>query len=262
MIRSLRTAASGMEAQQLSIDVIANNLANVNTVGFKRSRAEFQDLFYQELRSAKDNGEDQIEASPLPLEVGQGTRAVATNKIFQAGILMPTNNEMDLAIEGAGFFRVVLPDGTPAYTRNGALKVDQDGQVVTVEGQVLDPPIVIPPEATAMLVESDGTVKAVMPGDTDPIEVGRIGLSLFLNPSGLKSMGHNLYQRTEGSGEPLDGFAGDEGFGTVAQGMLEGSNVKVIEEMINLIAAQRAYEINSRVIQAADQMLRETTNLR
>ncbi len=262
MIRSLRTAASGMEAQQLNIDVIANNLANVNTVGFKRSRAEFQDLFYEEIRSARDASEDQAEASPLPLEVGQGTRSVATQKLFGQGALQATHNELDVAIEGAGFFRIQMPDGTNAYTRNGAFTRDNQGRLVTIEGQTLDPPIILPEDTQKVLVEKDGTVKALQVGEVEPLEVGRIGMTLFINPSGLVSKGHNLYAASEGSGEPIDGFPGEEGFGGLGQGMLEGSNVEVVEEMIDLIAAQRAYEINSRVIQAADQMLQETTRLR
>ena len=262
MIRSLRTAASGMEAQQLNIDVIANNLANVNTVGFKRSRAEFQDLFYEEIRSARDTGQDQAEASPMPLEVGQGTRAVATQKLFGQGALLATNNELDVAIEGAGFFRIQMADGTDAYTRNGAFTRDKEGRLVTVEGQALDPPIILPQDTQRVIIENDGTVKSLQVGTVEPIEVGRIGMTLFTNPAGLESRGHNLYAASEGSGEPIDGFPGEEGFGGLGQGMLEGSNVEVVEEMIDLIAAQRAYEINSRVIQAADQMLQETTRLR
>ena len=262
MIRSLRTAASGMEAQPLNIDVIANNLANVNTVGFKRSRAEFQDLFYEEIRAARTNDDDQPEAAPLPLEVGQGTRAVATQKLFGQGGLQATHNEMDVAIEGSGFFRMLMPDGTPAYTRNGAFTRDKDGRMVTIEGQVLDPPVIIPPDTQRVTIEADGTVNALQVGSTEALEVGRLGMSLFINPAGLESRGHNMFVASEGSGEAIDGFPGEEGFGKLGQGMLEGSNVEVVEEMIDLIAAQRAYEINSRVIQAADQMLQETTRLR
>ena len=262
MIRSLRTAASGMEAQQLNIDVIANNLANVNTVGFKRSRAEFQDLFYEEIRAARNNDGEQAEGSPLPLEVGQGIRAIATQKLFGQGAIQATNNELDIAIEGAGFFRLQMPDGTQAYTRNGAFTRDSDGRLVTIEGQPLDPPIILPPDTQRVSVEADGTVKATLINNTEPLEVGRIGISIFINPAGLASKGHNLYVASEGSGQAIDGFASEEGFGRVSQGMLEGSNVEVVEEMIDLIAAQRAYEINSRVIQAADQMLQETTRLR
>jgi flagellar basal-body rod protein FlgG len=262
MIRSLRTAASGMEAQQLNIDVIANNLANVNTVGFKKSRAEFQDLFYEEIRSARDSTQNQAEGSPLPLEVGQGIRAVATQKMFGQGALQATNNELDVAIEGAGFFRIQMADGSAAYTRNGAFTRDNEGRMVTVEGQALDPPIILPPDTQSILIENDGTVKSLQIGSVEPVEVGRVGMTLFINPAGLVSRGHNLYSASEGSGEPIDGFPGEDGFGGLGQGMLEGSNVEVVEEMIDLIAAQRAYEINSRVIQAADQMLQETTRLR
>ncbi|MCB9728878.1 MAG: flagellar basal-body rod protein FlgG [Deltaproteobacteria bacterium] len=262
MIRSLHSAASGMEAQQLHIDVIANNLANVNTTGFKKARAEFQDLFYQEIRAARRSDTVEAEGSPIPLEVGQGTRPIATQKIFTGGDLLQTQNQLDLAIEGAGFFRVAMPDGTVAYTRAGAFKLDSDGRIVSIEGRPLDPPISVPPETTAITVEQDGTVKALQPGDIEPLEVGRIELTQFVNPAGLKSLGHSLYQATSAAGEPLDGLPGELGLGVISQGSLEGSNVVVVEEMIELIAAQRAYEINSRVIRASDEMLQTTTQLR
>ena len=168
----------------------------------------------------------------------------------------------DVRRDEPGFFRIQMPDGTNAYTRNGAFTRDNQGRLVTIEGQTLDPPIILPEDTQKVLVEKDGTVKALQVGEVEPLEVGRIGMTLFINPSGLVSKGHNLYAASEGSGEPIDGFPGEEGFGGLGQGMLEGSNVEVVEEMIDLIAAQRAYEINSRVIQAADQMLQETTRLR
>lgn len=262
MIRSLHSAASGMEAQQLHIDVIANNLANVNTTGFKKSRAEFQDLFYQEVRAARRSEDSLAQGSPLPLEIGQGTRPIATQKIFTGGDLLQTQNQLDLAIEGSGFFRVGMADGTVAYTRAGAFKLDADGRIVNIEGRPLDPPLSVPPDTTAITVEQDGTVKAQQPGDVEPLEIGRIELTQFINPAGLKSLGHSLYQATAAAGEPLDGVPGDLGLGIISQGSLEGSNVVVVEEMIELIAAQRAYEINSRVIRASDEMLQTTTQLR
>lgn len=263
MIRSLHSAASGMEAQQTQIDVIANNMANVNTTAFKKHRAEFQDLLYQEIQGAtQDQVRSQGSGRPAPIEVGQGTRLVATQKIFQMGDLRQTTNELDLAIEGDGFFRVRLPDGLRGYTRAGDLKVTANGQLVTTKGDPIEPPIFIPPETTRVIFERDGTIKAMQAGDTTPIEVGRVELSQFVNPVALKSMGHGVFTQTEGSGLPIDGRPGEEGLGEIAQGFLESSNVKVVEEMIDLIAAQRAYEINSRVIRAADEMLAEAAQLR
>ena len=262
MIRSLHTAASGMEAQQLAIDVIANNLANVNTMGFKKSRAEFQDLFYQEVRAASRSDDARAQGSPAPLEVGQGVRPVATQRMQRTGDLVDTQNPLDLAIEGHGFFRLRTEDGLFAYTRAGTFKTNSDGQVVSSEGRPLDPPLFLPPDTVSVTIERDGTVKALQPGDTDPIEVGRVELTQFVNPGGLKSLGHGLFRETEATGRPIDGLPSEEGFGQIAQGMLESSNVQVVEEMIDLIAAQRAYEINSRVVSAADQMLQQTANMR
>jgi flagellar basal-body rod protein FlgG len=263
MIRSLRTAATGMESQQLRVDVIANNLANVNTVGFKRSRAEFQDLFYQEIRAARRGENGQNQGSPNPLEVGQGSQPVATQKIFETGSMMETGNQMDLAIEGRGFFRVLLPNGEPVYTRAGTFKINSDGQMVTSSNHPMDPPITIPDNTVNLIVERDGTVKVQQPSNTGEMnEIGQMELTQFVNPSGLKSLGQGLYQETEASGIPLDGAPGEDGLGWVTQGFLEASNVVVVEEMISLISAQRAYEINSRVIKASDEMLSETARLR
>jgi flagellar basal-body rod protein FlgG len=262
MIRSLHTAASGMEAQQLNIDVIANNLANVNTTGFKKSRAEFQDVFYQEIRAATQPTEGTNQGSPVPLEVGQGVQPIGTQRMFQTGDMVNTQNPLDMAIEGTGFFRIALPDGRHAYTRAGAFKSDANGQLVTTDGRSLDPPVFIPPETVSLTVERDGTVKALQPGDTAPIEIGRMELSQFVNPAGLKAAGQGLYLETEASGVPIDGLPDEDGFGRIAQGMLESSNVQVVEEMIDLIEAQRAYEINSRVVAAADQMLQTTNQLK
>jgi len=262
MIRSLNTAASGMAAQELEIDVIANNLANVNTTGFKKSRAEFQDLFYQEIRAARRSEEGQAQGAPAPLEVGQGTRAIATQKDFSMGAMIQTGNQLDVAIEGQGFLRVSQPDGSYAYTRSGMLKIDADGRITTAEGKAIDPAVQIPAEATNVVIEPDGTVKVGINNEPVPIEIGRLELTQFINPAGLKSMGHNLYMETDGSGEPVHGTPSEDGMGTIQQGMLEMSNVQVIEEMISLIAAQRAYEINSRVIRASDEMLRETASIR
>ena len=262
MIRSLHTSASGMEAQQFRIDVISNNLANVNTTGFKKSRAEFQDLFYQEVRAARAGGAGEDRGQAAPLEVGLGVRPTSTQKMFTAGDFIQTNNSLDLAIEGDGFFKVRMQDGSNAYTRAGSFVTDKDGVVVTQSGNALDPPIIVPTETQSITVDKDGTVKALFPGETDAVEIGRVELAQFTNPSGLKSVGYGLYQQTETSGVEILGTPGEGGLGAITQGMLETSNVKVVEEMIDLIAAQRAYEINSKVVRAADEMLRESSNLR
>ncbi len=261
MIRSLHTAASGMEAQQHRIDVIANNLANTNTVGFKKARAEFADLFYQQVRAASASATTGA-GRPAPLEVGQGVRILDTQKIFQTGDMLQTGNPLDLAIEGDGFFTVLMPDGTTAYTRAGNFRTNEDGTVVNAEGLPLDPPLSLPPGAQDVTVEADGRVLARVPGDEQAHEIGRIELATFVNPAGLRSLGRGLFVQTDASGEPTLARPGEDGAGRIAQGMLEGSNVKVVEEMIDLISAQRAYEINSRVVKAADEMLREANNVR
>ncbi|MCC6620498.1 MAG: flagellar basal-body rod protein FlgG [Deltaproteobacteria bacterium] len=264
MIRSMHSAASGMEAMQTQIDVIANNMANVNTTGFKRSRAEFTDLLYQQMRQATAAGARRgaNQGAPAPLEVGVGTRLVATQKIYEIGDLKQTGNPLDLAIEGDGFFRVRNIDDSLAYTRAGDFKITAQGQIVTTGGHPLDPPLFVPPDATSITIDPTGVVKALVPGDVEPVEVGQIELSQFTNPTGLKSLGKNLLAETEASGRAILGTPGQEGLGALAQGMLETSNVEVVEEMIDLIAAQRAYEINSRVIRAADEMLAEAAQLR
>lgn len=262
MIRSLYTAGSGMDTQQFRIDVIANNLANVNTTAFKKSRPEFQDLYYQQIRSATAGDGGRTTGQTAPLEVGQGVRAVSTQKMFQVGEMVATNNPLDMAIEGQGFFRVRLPDGTNALTRNGQLKTNAEGMMVTSDGLPLEPPIYLPPGTNHLVVAGDGTISAVTPGDVDPIEVGRLELAQVVNPAGLTSMGRSMYQWTSAAGQISYGRPNDPGFGRVVQGTLETSNVQVVEEMINLIGAQRAYEINSRVVKAADEMLREAAQVR
>lgn len=253
MIRALRTAATGMRAQQMNVDTIANNLSNVNTNGFKRSRLDFQDLIYQKLRVAGTPTSDR--QLPSGLQVGLGVRAAASQKIFVQGVFEQTSNSLDMAIEGQGFFQVTLSDGTLGYTRDGTFKRDAEGNVVTSDGHLLEPSIVIPADATLVTVTPDGTVSAHIAGQQEPQILGEITLASFSNPAGLESMGRNLYRRTPASGEPISGTAGNAGFGTIAQGFVEKSNVDVVEEMVNMIAAQRAYEINSRVIQGADEML-------
>ena len=261
MIRALWTAATGMSCQQLNIDVISNNLANVNTSGFKRSRADFQDLLYQNLRlvgSASASGSE----VPTGIQIGQGVRPVAVQKIFLQGDYMQTQGELDLAIEGDGFFQIMQPNGEVAYTRTGAFKLDSEGKIVNSDGYPLEPELTIPTDAITVSVGADGTVSVLQPGETDVSEVGTIELATFVNPAGLKSIGKNFYMPTSSSGDVTTGTAGEDGMGTIAQGYLEMSNVNVVEEMVNMITAQRAYEINSKAIQTADDMLQIANNLK
>lgn len=260
MIRSLHTAGSGMIAQQTQIDVIAHNMANVSTTGFRRSRAQFQDLLYQQMRApgARTAGGG---VQPTGLSVGGGTRTASTQLMHMQGSLQQTGNPLDLAIEGNGFFQVRRPDGQTLYTRGGSLHLDPDGRLVTSEGLPIEPATMIPQGATSVTITSDGTVSVTMPGSSETQEMGRLQLASFMNPGGLDPVGHGLYRATSGSGAALVAAPGEEGLGTVGQGMLEGSNVEVVTEMIDLISTQRAYEINQRVISAADEMLRRTTEI-
>ncbi len=260
MVRALSTAATGMNAQQTQIDIIANNLANVNTWGFKRSRGEFQDLYYQQIRAA--TASQQGSANPIGLEVGQGVRVMSSQKLFTAGDMMQTDAPLDLAIEGRGFFRVTTQNGSPAYTRAGQLHVNEQGALVNSDGYALEPGISIPPDATEITINREGIVSVKQSDQEDAVQVGQVQLTVFPNPAGLKSLGRGLFAATPTTGEAFEGAPGQAGVGAVQQGALEGSNVKVVEEMIGLISAQRAYEINSKVVQATDQMLREASNIR
>jgi flagellar basal-body rod protein FlgG len=260
MLKALATAATGMEAQQTRLDVTANNIANVSTSGYKKSRAEFQDLMYQTMRAP---GAISGAGTRLPtgLEVGSGVRVVATQRMHSEGDLRQTGNPLDVAIEGDGFFQVQLPSGQVGYTREGALKLDADGRLVTSDGNpVAD--LTVPADAQSLFVGADGTVTATVPGEAAPVELGQIELASFPNPAGLAAQGRNLFLETAASGAPVTGAPGENGAGTLAQGTLELSNVKVVEEMIDLISGQRAYEVNARVIKAADEMLAQTANLR
>jgi flagellar basal-body rod protein FlgG len=261
MIRALFTAATGMQAQQLNVDVIANNLANVNTTGFKRSRADFQDLLYQTLRQAGASSSNQTEI-PTGIQLGLGTRAAAVQKLFLQGDFQHTENQLDVAIDGAGFFQILQPSGDVAYTRAGAFKLDSQGRVVNSDGFPLEPEITIPSDATGITIGTDGIISVLQPGNVNPQQVGQIRLVNFANPAGLTGLGRNLFQPTTASGEPIEGVPGSDGLGSLSQGFLEISNVSVVEEMVNLITGQRAYEINSKAIQAADEMLQTSTNLR
>jgi len=261
MLRCLYTAATGMDAQQLKMDVISNNLANASTTGFKKVRAEFQDLLAETIRGASAAGANGG-GGPSPLQVGLGVQTGSTTRSFGQGDLTTTSNPTDVAIQGTGFFGVQLPSGEPGYTRAGNFSLDATGRLVTQHGEVVDPGITVPPGATNLTIKADGTVTAVMPGRSDPAELGRIALYTFANPGGLTSIGNNLLAQSPGSGEAQQASPGEQGAGTLAQGVLEGANVRAVEEMIEMIAAQRAYELNSKVIQTADQMLQKLTSLR
>ena len=260
MIRSLWTAATGMQAQTLNIDVISNNLANVSTSGFKKSRAEFQDLLYETLRPAGVSSSETSEV-PIGIQLGHGTRPSAVNRIFVQGDFQQTKNELDLAVEGDGFFQIIQANGDIAYTRDGAFKLDNEGHIVNADGFLLEPEISVPTNTIAVSIAIDGSVSVLQSGQAEPVEIGTIELARFMNPAGLHSIGRNLFIPTAASGEAIIGTAGEDGFGTIAQGYLESSNVSVVEEMVNMIVAQRAYETNSKVIQASDEMLQMANNV-
>lgn len=254
MNRIMHTAASGMAAQQMNVDTIANNLANVNTPGYKKNRIEFQDLLYQTVRPEGMTVNENAQA-PNGLQMGLGTRPVATSKMFMQGDVTETGNQMDLAIHGDGFFEVRMPDGARSYTRDGSFKLSPEGQIVTSDGFVLEPDITVPQDTQNITFSRDGMVYAHVAGNTEPEEIGQIELVKFMNPSGLKNMGHNLYQQTVTSGEAIPGSPVEEGFGSIEQFYLESSNVDVVEEMVSMITAQRAYEINSKSVKTADDMM-------
>jgi flagellar basal-body rod protein FlgG len=250
-----------MQAQATNIDVIANNLANVNTVGFKRSRPDFQDLLYDTLRPAGVESSDATEV-PAGIQIGHGSRVVAVTKVFSPGEYIATKNELDLAIGGNGFFQILMPDGNTAYSRAGNFNLDSNGRIVTPDGFTLEPEISIPSDAVSITVAMDGNVSVLQAGENVPTRVGTIELARFVNPAGLNSIGKNLYLNTEASGEAIIGTAGQNGFGYLEQGYLENSNVVVVDEMVNMITAHRAYEINSKVIQVADEMLQMSNNVK
>jgi flagellar basal-body rod protein FlgG len=256
---SLWIAKTGLEAQQTRMSVIANNLANSNTTGFKRARPVFQDLIYQNVRQVGAPASEDTEL-PSGLMLGTGVRTVATEKIFTQGNLVQTGNALDLALEGRGFFQVLLPDGTTAYTRDGSFQVDSQGQLVTSNGNVVQPAITIPQSALSVTVSSDGIVSVLTAGAAAPTQVGTVQLADFVNPAGLQSLGDNLFRESAASGAPQTGNPGVNGLGTVKQGTLESANVNVVEELVNMIETQRAYEVNSKAISTTDEMLRFLTN--
>ncbi len=259
MFRSLHIAATGMVAQETSLDTIANNLANANTVGYKRQEAQFEDLLYQNLRPA---GAGPGGGAPAGAQVGSGSRVVATSRFFSQGSIQQTGNPLDVAIEGTGFLAVNRPNGEVAYTRAGTLRLDAQGQLVTSDGLSIEPALTIPSDATNIAIAPDGTISATQPGQHTPTPVGQLNLVTFPNPDGLMAVGHNLFTATGASGEPSSGAPGRDGRGTILQGAVESSNVEVVQEMIGLIRAQRAYEVNSKVVSAADEMLRNATQMR
>lgn len=260
MIRALWTAGTGMGAQQSNLDVISNNLANVNTTGFKKSRADFADLMYQNMRQAgASSGNDTM--VPSGIQMGHGTRLVSTQKIYTQGSPQNTGNEYDLAIDGHGFFQITMPDGTLAYTRNGSFQRDgATGRIVTSDGYPLEPEITVPEDTKEITVSSEGIVTVTRPTTTE--EIGQITLARFVNPAGLESIGGNLLLETVASGAPIVNNPGEEGTGKLLQQFVEMSNVQVVEEMVNMIVAQRAYEVNSKAIQTADDMLEKAAALK
>lgn len=260
MIRSLWIAKTGLDAQQTNLDVISNNLANVSTNGFKRQRAVFEDLMYQNIRQPGAMSSEQT-SLPSGLQLGTGARPVATMRIHGQGALNKTGTTTDIAIKGQGFLHVQMPDGTDAYTRDGALQPNQDGQLTTSSGYLITPAITIPDNANSLSIGRDGTVSITVYGDSQPQQIGQITLTTFINDAGLESMGENLYMETASSGAPNESAPGTNGAGLLYQNMLETSNVNVAEELVNMIQTQRAYEINSKAVSASDQMLQRLTQL-
>lgn len=250
-----------MAAQETQLEGVSNNIANANTHGYKRQRVEFQDLLYQTVRGAGTRTTETTR-SPTGIQLGSGVRVVGTSRTFSQGAIMVTNNPLDVAIEGSGFFVLQQPDGTQAFTRAGALQKDEQGQLVTAEGQLIDPPIMIPNDAVSMSIGADGTVSAVMSGQPAPVEMGQLTIATFINPAGLHAQGRNLFTATAASGEPQIGAPGLDGRGALLQGALERANVDVVEEMIGMISAQRAYEVNTKVVTTADEMLRSATQMK
>jgi len=260
MMRSLWISKTGMEAQQTQLDTISNNLANVSTNGYKRAHAVFEDLMYQNLRQAGANSSEQT-TLPTGLQAGLGTRAVATARNFSQGGLQQSSNLLDVAIRGSGFFEIQLPDGTNGYTRDGAFQVNAQGQLVTNNGYAVQPGITIPANAQSVTIANDGTVSVTLPGQALPQSIGQLQIASFINPAGLEPKGGNVYGETAASGTPNAGTPGQNGLGSLQQGFVETSNVNVVEELVQMIQTQRAYELNSKAIQTSDQMLQKLAQL-
>lgn len=260
MLRALTTAATGMIAQQTNIDVIANNISNVNTTGYKKTRVEFQDLLSQTIKTPGALV-SQGTTQPVGIQVGLGTRTSATQRVFSEGVMKTTGNNLDIAIEGDGFLQVQMDDGKIGYTRDGSLKIDANGQLVTTDGFLIQPQITIPQNTSEINITPDGRVSIIAAGETAQQEIGQIQLAKFANPAGLLAIGKNLFTETSGSGNAIQGIANQEGYGSIQQGFLEGSNVQVVEELINLIQAERAFETNSKLIKSAENMLSTVNRL-
>ena len=260
-MRALDTAATGMAAMDLQVQVIAGNIANMTTTGYKSQRAEFQDLLYEHVQRIGAQASDQGNILPVGIELGSGVKTVGTPRLMTQGTLSQTGNTLDVAIQGSGWFKIQMPDGTFSYTRDGSFQMDSQGRIVTAQGNLVQPTITIPPNSAGLTINQQGQVSVTLPGQTNSTIVGQLSLTRFVNQAGLLPVGNNLYQETPASGPPQDGLANAEGYGTITQGSLEQANVDVVSEMSNMIAAQRAYEINAKVISAADEMLQTTAGL-
>jgi flagellar basal-body rod protein FlgG len=260
-MQALHTAATGMAAQELNVQVISNNIANLRTTGFKKQTAAFQDLIYEHVRRVGAQASDQGTIVPVGVDIGGGVKTVGTPRSMTQGTLSQTGNDLDLAISGEGFFKILMPDGSYQYTRDGTFQMDNQGRVVTAQGNPVQPTITIPQNASGITVSEQGQVSVTLPGSSTSSIVGQIGVTRFINKAGLQPVGSNQFTETPSSGPPQDGTANSEGYGKITQGSLEQANVDVVSEMSDLIAAQRAYEMNAKVISAADQMMQSTTAL-
>jgi flagellar basal-body rod protein FlgG len=258
-MRALHTAATGMMAQELNVQVISNNIANMRTTGYKKQRAEFQDLLYEKVSRVGTQTSDQGTVLPVGIEIGSGVRTAGTPRVMSQGNMLPTSKDLDVAIRGEGFFKVTLPDGRTAYTRDGSFEMDAQGRLVTSQGYVLQPGITVPQNSSGISINAQGSVSVTPAGTTTPTVLGQIELAMFINKAGLQSQGDNLYLETPASGTPQNGIGGQQGFGDLLQGNLEQANVEAVSEISDLIAAQRAYEMNAKVISATDQMLQSTS---
>jgi flagellar basal-body rod protein FlgG len=260
-MRALHTAATGMMAQELNVQVISNNIANMRTTGYKRQRAEFQDLLYEHVRRIGTQTSDQGNILPVGVDLGSGVKTVGTPRVMTQGNMLPTGRDLDVAIRGEGFFKIALPDGTFAYTRDGSFEMDAQGRIVTAQGNLVQPGITIPTNASSIAINPQGQVSVTVPGSTTPTNLGQLTLTRFVNKAGLQPIGDNLYLETPASGTPQDGVANTDGYGDLQQSNLEQANVEAVTEIADLIAAQRAYEMNAKVITATDQMLQSTSNM-
>jgi flagellar basal-body rod protein FlgG len=260
-MQALHTAATGMAAQELNVQVISNNIANLRTTGFKKQTASFQDLIYEHVRRVGAQASDQGTILPVGVDIGGGVKTVGTPRSMTQGTLSQTGNDLDMAISGEGFFKILMPDGTYQYTRDGTFQMDNQGRIVTAQGNPVQPTITVPNNASGIAVSEQGQVSVTLPGSSTSSIIGQIGVTRFINKAGLQPVGSNLFTETPASGAPQDGTANSEGYGKITQSSLEQANVDVVSEMSDLIAAQRAYEMNAKVISAADQMMQSTTAL-